>query len=377
MKDEDAARRLASRKQLIRAAQRGGITLVLGAGISMPRGIPDWNKLAKSIWRHVFPDRPNPWARQKQGSSPKELPQFLPIIFELAYQKLGESGFLEVLKQKLYARANFPFTDSAFARSKESLAVLARLLAAEHKRGGERRVTSVFTFNADDFIEQAVSRVAGIRGQLIQAGIVGAITRSTHRLLAGAAREQIPVYHVHGFLPSDLWRSDEGPKRMLVFTDLQYWSTSATASSFANRIASSALSEGQCVFIGVSMRDINLLRWLALRTLDRDRDQMDFGQKRLLGWIAQRTSDQSPELLDLLNTVQGFLKDPLASRSRSLDKNFGRHFWIRPQSNDPSGFLSDFLYQLRGVQAVDIDDWRGPSFQKLMAECFPRKSKPR
>src|SRR3954468_2927942 len=102
--------------ELIRATQRGGITLVLGAGLSMPRGIPDWNTLARVIWRDVFPKRPSPWARQRE-SSPKELPQFLPITFELAYQKLGASGFLDVLKRHLYSEATFPFTDSNFGRS--------------------------------------------------------------------------------------------------------------------------------------------------------------------------------------------------------------------------------------------------------------------
>jgi len=108
---------------------------------------------------------------------------------------------------------------------------------------------------------------------------------------------------------------------MLVFTDLQYWSSSARASSFANRIMSAALSEGQCLFIGVSMKDTNLLRWLALRSLDREHDQIDFGQERIARWIAQRDSNDPEELHSLLDTVLGFLKDPSTSESQALDKN--------------------------------------------------------
>jgi len=367
-KDGPAGTRDSFQSELTRATQRGGITLVLGAGLSMPRGIPDWNSLAQLIWRDVFPKRPSPWARQGR-SSPKDLPQFLPIIFELAHQKLGVSGFLDVLKRHLYSGAKFPFTDPALVRSNETLAVLARLLVTEHRRGRARRIASVITLNADDFLEQAVARIAGVRGQLIQDGSVGTITRATHRLLDG---DTIPIYHVHGFLPSDLWRSDQGPKRMLVFTDLQYWSSSARASSFANRIMSAALSEGQCVFIGVSMKDTNLLRWLALRSLDRERDQIDFGQERVARWIAQRDSNDPEELHSLLDTVLGFLKDPTTSQSQSLDKNFSRHFWIRPPHTDPGLFLSEFLLQCRGVQPVDIEDWDGPSLKRLLTRCFPR-----
>jgi|HubBroStandDraft_6_1064221.scaffolds.fasta_scaffold20470_3 hypothetical protein len=464
------------RVQLIRATRRGGITLVLGAGISMPRGIPDWNTLAKRIWQDVFKDKADPWSQHKLGSSPQELPQFLPIIFELAYQRLGESRFLEILKGHLYAQAKCPFQDPSFAQSKESLAVLGRLMVAEHKRGAGRRITSVVTLNADDFIEQAVASVCGVKDEFRQTDVVGAINRSTHRLLVPAPKEPIPIYHVHGFLPSDLWHEGKGPKHMLVFTDLQYWSTSATGSSFANRVVSSALSEGQCVFIGVSMRDINLLRWLALRTLDRERDQIDFsqgrllrnidsgiqnqmwelqdrlvktqhslqdpllsrvraiekafrtadmsdavypfqggaaigelldltndiqeslklhvsvqprssdrksskrraatlGQVRLLRQIARLTTNQVHELLELLNSVRTIIVNPMGSASRSLDANFRRHFWIRPSSIDPSGFLSEFLSELRGVRSVEIDDWRGNSFANLIRSCFPKKSK--
>jgi len=357
------------RRQLISSATDGGVTLIVGAGVSMPRGIPDWNTLARSVWKHALKDFPNPWSRQP-GSSPKDLPQFLPIVFELAYQKLGEPAFFDLLKHHLYRTANFPFTDRTFPRLNESLAVIAQLLVAEHRRKGRRRIASVITLNADDFLEQAIARAAGVRGELSEAGIIGAITRSTHRILPSAT---IPIYHVHGFLPTDLWTTGQSPRRMLVFTDLQYWATSATASSFANRIVSAALSEGKCIFVGVSMRDINLLRWLALRGLDRERDQADFAQKRMLRWINNRSPDDPLDANDLFKRIEAFLDDPGTSKSRSLDANFNRHFWIRPASDDPSGFLSKFLYECRGVRSVDIGGWRGPSFRKLMAKCFPRE----
>jgi hypothetical protein len=157
---------------------------------------------------------------------------------------------------------------------------------------------------------------------------------------------------------------------MLVFTDSQYWSTSASAFSFANRIVNTALSESVCVFLGLSMKDINLLRWLALRALDRDRDQLDFERTRLLKWLGDRTQGVD----SLLPAVQDFLKAGLTSPSRALDTHFRRHFWIRPPLTDPGGFLTDFLYY-RGVQAVEIDAWNDSSLQRLISRCFPRKPK--
>jgi SIR2-like domain len=358
-----------ARAQLINAARDGGITLVLGAGISMARGIPDWNSLAKAVWEDAFPDKPSPWT-SSTGPSPTALSQFLPIIFERVYRERKEAGFIDLLRKHLYAHARLPSKDPDFSKSKESLAVLARLLVAEHRRKGNRRIGSVITFNADNLIEQAVQRVVNPRQTSSTTGseVVRPIIRSTHRFAGQSSTPVISVYHIHGYLtPADWYGFDS---RMLVFTDSQYWSTSASATSFANRVMSTALSEGRCVFIGLSMTDINLLRWLALRNLDRDRDQLSFEQSRLLNWISDRASESDV----LLDTVRSYLERGSANPSRALDGHFRRHFWIRPPSTDPSGFLSDFL-SYRGIQAVDINSWHDSSFHKLMSECFPLRSR--
>src|ERR1700722_14352366 len=228
--------------------------------------------LAQAVWRSAFKNRPSPWVANKQGWSPRELPQFLPIIFELAYRELGEKRFSKLLTESLYAHARFPSDDANFHRSSESLAVIARLLVAEQRRGSKRRITNVVTLNADDLVENAVSRIVGRSSPMAYGGVVRPVARSLHSFL-GATHRIVPLYHIHGFLQSA--RMSRRNARMLVFTDSQYWSTSASAFSFANRIMTSALSEGRCVFVGLSMTDINLLRWFALRTLDRDRESYD------------------------------------------------------------------------------------------------------
>jgi hypothetical protein len=358
---------------LIAATQKGRVTLVIGAGVSIRRGIPSWIDLAKAVWKDVFPGRRSPWARDRNGYSPAELPQFLPIVFELVYRELkDEARFFAVLRKHLYAKARFP-RGRAFAGSNESLAVIARLVVAEHDREARGRIQSIITFNADDLIEQAIDCIAGMDNLN---GVSGAVARSTHRMMPDTA---VPIYHVHGYLPSggrkrvrkgDYSSSFLGPERMLVFTDSQYWSTSAGDFSFANRIVNTALSENVCVFIGLSMQDINLLRWLALRALDRDRDQFDFGKTMLLKWLDERKRGVSQELLF---NVRDFLSGGQGRISGALDKHFRRHFWIRPSRTDPGGFLSDFLIY-RGVNAVDIHAWDDGSFQKLMSMCFPTRT---
>jgi hypothetical protein len=313
--------------------------------------LPDWDTLAHELWREaskvaaLMGERcHSPWRRLLKGKSPREVPQFLPMVFELAHEYLGEERFRKILRRKLYENAKFPTGHPKFRNSDETLAVLGRLIAQEHGRGRYRRIASIVTLNADDLLERAtLAMVSGRRlGSRFWTWPVRPVARSTHSIVQGATSEPIRIYHIHGYLPS--WKQDSlggDFAYMLVFTDSQYWSTGAAAAAFANRVMLSALSESRCIFIGLSMTDINLLRWLALRTLERDRDASEFGL---------------PEGRQSENDINRW---------------FRRHFWIRPKSDDPTGFLSDFL-KVRGINSVEIKAWRGPYFRRLIEQCFPK-----
>jgi len=223
------------RQRLVNAARGGGITLVLGAGVSIPRKIPSWDQLAQAVWREAFGNRASPW-KQKDGVLAQSLPQFLPIVFELAsWEFKDDKKFVKVLRKKLYEHAEFPSSDANFENSSETLAVLARLILQEYKRGPERRITSIISLNADDLVEQAVVRVARERRRSYQMQIVRHIARSTHAYIGKRTSPFMPVYHLHGFLPSGRVTAYRGNYQyMLVFTDEQYWNTSASPASFAS-----------------------------------------------------------------------------------------------------------------------------------------------
>jgi hypothetical protein len=92
--------------------------------------------------------------------------------------------------------------------------------------------------------------------------------------------------------------------------------------------------------VGLSMTDINLLRWLALRTLELQGDT---------------------------EQVQRFAKTRLL---QDMGLSSSWHLWIRPANDDCTGFLSEFL-ALRGIQSLEIKDWAGAGFSRLIAQCFP------
>jgi hypothetical protein len=326
-------------EKLAARTRKGGITLVVGAGVSLSRGLPDWNTLAKAMWKTAFGEEQSPW--EGGDTSPQRLPQFLPIVFELVYQQLGNRDkFAEELRKNLYTKnVKYPRDDEKFETSSESLAVLGRLLLQEFKRGQRRRIDAVITLNADEMLEPAMTLVN--RNPKLKKGEYpfALVRMSTHRDLWQERWRRIPIYHIHGFLSQKPKSFDA--EYMLVFSDLQYWSTSASALTFANRVVSWALNESCCIFIGLSMTDINLLRWLALRALELERDVSEAVDR-------DRGTD-------------------------SISRSFSRHYWIRPPSSDPTGFLSRFM-GLRGIESVEIGEWKGKSFQNLIKKCFPKRN---
>jgi hypothetical protein len=353
------------RSKLINKARRGEVTLIIGAGVSRAFGIPDWDNLGRRIWVRAFGDAPSPWD-SSHDHSPLRLPQFLPIVFERAAEVLNEdesSGFVSALRDALYAEVKvLPKVEDAM-NSTDSLVVLARTLAKEYLRGGGRRIQRVVTFNVDSLLETMTNRlIPGEPTRRPRAVRTISCASQEPRLSSGLRRQErepgsrpIPIYHIHGNIPQNpgVWYARYYEHR-LVFTDSEYWTSSSSVLSFPNRTMGAALSDSACVFIGASMTDINILRWLALHNADYENDRRE-RELRADPEIVQRNEERRRSRPGTHITIRGYES---------------RHFWIRPTSDDPSGFLSDFLRR-RGVLSVTIDDWQGPSFSKLIEECFP------
>ncbi len=361
------------RDRLLAASAKGGITLVLGAGVSIPRGIPSWDRLVTSVWRAVFRETPS-WKAQPSedvaaleairtslaGSvdaktidrielwRPDAPGLAMQIALELveaelerrhhaegAYAELGPHGeFARLLKDALYAEVHKP-------DEPDTLQLLADILRQEHLRE-RRRIKRVITFNVDDLLEREVHDGGNDRS----APVLWPIPRaSSHIRRSRGANDSapIPTYHVHGFLPSapDAPWHTEAPDT-LVFTDAQYWASVSEPMSFANRVLANALHDSHCVFLGLSMSDINLLRWLGFRYNEIVEDK-------------QRQFERSPNA-----TVHSIA----TAQRRALE----RHFWIRPDHNDPYGLMSRLLHT-RGVLPVPIERWGSP-LTELLKACF-------
>jgi hypothetical protein len=214
-----------------------------------------------------------------------------------------------------------------------TLGALARTLVAEAARGPLRRVVRVVSFNVDDLLTEACRALAPPASPPLLKPLV----RASHHPERGVGEQPVPLYHLHGYLPRRTRRGgdaqgarwhEEAPDA-LVFTDAQYWASVAEPMSFANRVMSFVLHDSRCVFLGLSMTDLNLLRWLALRANEVEADKaLQFSRDAA-----------SPERV-----------------ARAQRQALCRHFWVRaaPAPGDAATpFLADYL-QLRGVRSVEL-----------------------
>jgi hypothetical protein len=248
-------------------------------------------------------------------------PLAFPIAFEMAEHAAirRRSSFVATLRRELYRNLR-PRSE------RDTLDILCRFIRSQQSTP-TRFLRRVITFNADDLLEHGVNDGS----DPIRAPVVWPIAReaSRPRMERGAlGRPPIPVYHVHGFLPQqggDFARHEAA--NTLVFTEAQYWNSFAEPTSFPNRVILGALHDSVCVFIGLSMTDINLARWLGVRANGVERDSQRFRSRSA---VSRSTSQ------------------------RALD----HHFWIRrtPEPESSEFFVTPLLRK-RGVRAIDLDEW--------------------
>jgi SIR2-like domain len=371
----------------VAAAQR--YTLVVGAGINARRNVPGWSNLVACAWRQVFEKDPDyrgtltvrlaeaRAAVQKYCGWTKEDAQRL----DLNIHPLEPQFALELID--LHLQENPDVADRVRKLLKKTPRVslvsdtggnllpglLARCLYENVVRSEEpdtlselawfvrhsKKLIRVISLNVDNLFELEVegTRPAKDRKRFLQV-----ISRTRHRPGPG-----VPIYHLHGFLPitvlqdlppwvnveerrqawtgqsgQDLEHQTEAVPESLVFTDAQYWTSVASPLSFANFVFANALHDSSCIFIGLSMTDLNIIRWLGLHTTEF-RTEYEREYAFLRRWD---------------------LQGPFS---------YTRHCWIRTDSSDPSGLLTNFLAR-RGVYSYALKQWEPKEVRKALRKLL-------
>ena len=183
-----------------------GLTLFLGAGVSVSANIPTWRGLLEGLFLVLaINEFGSSGVRQKDVSDLARLVQRLesgsPLLSARYLQSGIEGGgggsdsFIDSVAELLYRDVG----DS----SGELLPEIARM--CQPRRTGAR-VNSVITYNFDDLLERELAE-RGLQYRTIYA-------ESSH-----ATRDELAVYHPHGFLPEDRSRYPGVEDSLMTFSE--------------------------------------------------------------------------------------------------------------------------------------------------------------
>jgi NAD-dependent SIR2 family protein deacetylase len=148
----------------------------------------------------------------------------------------------------------------------DPLIALGRILNNQAKLGEQRKIKKVITFNVDDLLEATANK------QHLPNFRKSGTLKCTQSVLPAtqefADKNLIPIVHIHGLLPrrkckrlfgSEIERND------IIFTFEDYRRVANDPEDVthpANSHMKNTLQANSCIFIGLSMKDANLKRWI-------------------------------------------------------------------------------------------------------------------
>lgn len=238
--------------RLKNALAGGSLVLWLGAGVSMPYGVPSWKELIVSLMLRLPPSSANrgrkgddgwqgyyPQYRRALGTWMIDHFRFDPVQFARVFS--DDPDLNQKIRDEIYAPLRHPPVEGSQNR-RTSLDSVVDLIQAGNSPGSQP-IRAVITLNYDDLLEEKLRRL-GIE--------------FTSVFKAGTSVNGLPIYHVHGYLPQD----GPIPDQDLIFTEGKYHEISSTGFHWSVKTAMRHLHTHNVLFVGVSMIDPNLRRFL-------------------------------------------------------------------------------------------------------------------
>ena len=284
-------------KSLIKSnIKRKGWTLCIGAGTSVPI-FPSWIDLVKSIIREISPNISN-------NEIHNILSKYsLDTLIQAAYNLKGSNDFSQWLSEKLYANIRDTIEPSQWNTFrkiftavnantysdkdwktfinirdtifKETTAYsLAKLIVATYET--EYFPHSILSFNAEPLLYALIQSF--IREKSLGKKHIGNCPELVNLMtlsIASSSRKRIPYYFCHGALLD--WIAYKNDKRFhtdsrLVFLENQYLQMSNNAFSWQSSIFLNACISTIVIFVGISLSDPNVRKWLSWVQAERNKD---------------------------------------------------------------------------------------------------------
>ncbi|MBD5224791.1 MAG: hypothetical protein HDS68_02335 [Bacteroidales bacterium] len=309
---EDRKRRLDAVKSAYRS---GDFSLMLGAGVSRSAELPDWDELLQILYSNMVGQLFN-----EEGIAEEMLgkitDKFISInkgsaLAVARYLKAGlteeeaQIGFVAAVKKALYSKGN---SSSRLIESIRGLCI--------PKRSGAK-VKSVITYNFDSLIEEAFSEVK-------------LEYHTIYRDEVQHGAEELPVYHVHGYIPRSGTMTDDSH---IVFSEDAYHKVYSDPYHWSNLVQLSTLRENTCLMVGLSLTDPNLRRLLEIAAQKQSKHIRHFAFLQRL--TPEKLNEENDNQLDE-NIVSKILDKHHVIQERMMESLGIRIIWYENYKEIPT-----------------------------------------
>lgn len=276
---------------LASAAHGPGWALCIGAGTSLPV-FPDWNRLVRRLFSRVSPEAGVELATSLGSTFSAD------ALIQAAYARTeGDTErFATIISEELYRDFLDAFTTderrlvvralSAVRPGDLSVSRWSRFLAIMQARwdgrmsclsiaplvsdtlGTSRSPAAILSFNAEPLLLAVLNAHQATHTSSPEGGHAGGVPQRVDRVVRGISNRsvgRIPYVFCHGLLPvpgSDTSQHAASPDK-LVFSESAYLQLASNVYSWQATSFLETCAARRVVFVGLSLTDANMRRWLS------------------------------------------------------------------------------------------------------------------
>ena len=325
---------------LRRAWRTRTLVLFLGAGVSMPYGLPSWKDLVLEL---LFEQAQStrrlggmwPHYRRAVASWMTEYFDYDPLVLarmverELARRRTGAASRVDAATAFLARLRSYIYANYREPKDRTTLGALADLIAASNRTRG---VDAVVTFNFDDLLERELKQ------RRVAVHAVGSGERQSGNGLR--------VIHAHGYVPAVGAIS----RRDIVFTEPDYHRLTESVFHWSLSEVVERLRKNVVLFVGLSMSDPSLRRLL---DASRNSDIPPHWQ------IQKRHEVRSHEVLEVMAEVERrarnyatLLRTGFDEQKRPADLEESIHATLRQADS-----YDREVFESMGVKTIWVDQF--------------------